>query len=83
MLHCTKLRGRVGAAVTWFAAHDRLSTLHDFGGAPSGLRVRRRGRYSGTLVHCTKLWLSARQIFGDSGSSGLVWRSPLFSSSSR
>ena len=55
MLHCTKLCGRAGAAVTWFAAHDRLTALHDFGGGPLGLRFRRRGRYSRTLLHCTKL----------------------------
>jgi hypothetical protein len=27
MLHCTRLCGRAGAAVTWFAAYDRLTTL--------------------------------------------------------
>ena len=34
MLHRTNLCGRAGAAVTWFAARDRLTALHDFGGAP-------------------------------------------------
>ena len=30
MLHCTKRCGRAGAAVRWFAAHDRLTTLRDY-----------------------------------------------------
>ena len=55
MLHCTKRCGRAGAAVTWFAAHDRLTALHDFGGGPLGLRFRRGGRDSRTMLHCTKL----------------------------
>ena len=55
MLHCTKLCGRAGAAVTWFAAYDRLTARHDFGGGPLGLRFRRRGRDSTTTLHCTEL----------------------------
>ena len=54
MLHCTNRCGRAGAAVTWFAARDRLTALHDFGGAPSGLRFRRGGRDSRTMLHCSE-----------------------------
>jgi hypothetical protein len=30
MLHYTRLCGRAGAAVRWFAAHDGLTTLRDY-----------------------------------------------------
>ena len=52
MLHCTKRCGRAGPAVTWFAAHDRLTTLHDFGGGavrPSGPPRRPRQQNVGAL----------------------------------
>ncbi len=43
-----------GPAVTWFAAHDRLTALHDLGGGPLSLRLRRGGRDRRTKLHCTK-----------------------------
>ena len=55
MLQCTKLCGRGGAAVTWFAAHDRLTALHAFGGGRLGLRFHRGGRDRRTMLHCRKL----------------------------
>ena len=54
LLHCTKRCGRAGPAVRWFAAHDRLTALRDFGGAPSSLRLRCGGRDSRTNLHCTR-----------------------------
>ena len=54
MLHGTKRCGRAGPAVTWFAAHDRLTALHDFGGGPLSLRLRRGGRHRRTKLHCTR-----------------------------
>ena len=55
MLHRTNLCGRAGAAATWFAARDRLTALHDFGGAPLGPRFRRGGQDSRTTLHCGTL----------------------------
>ena len=43
-----------GAAVRWFAAHDRLTTLRDYLGGSLSLRFRRGGRDSRTMLHCTK-----------------------------
>ena len=54
MLRCTRRCGRAGAAVRWFAAHDRLTTLRDYLGGPLSLRFRRGGRDSRTMLRCTK-----------------------------
>ena len=69
-----------GPAVTWFAAHDRLTTLHDFGGGPLGLRVR-------SAAETAERWCTARSCGCQRGKSlgapgqadccGVRCRSPL------
>jgi hypothetical protein len=66
MLYCTKRCGRAGAAVRWFGAHDRsttlrayiwmLTTLRDYPGGPLDPRFRLGGRDSGTMLHCARLY---------------------------
>ena len=47
--------GRAGAAMKWFAAHDRLTTLRDYLGGSLSLRFGRGGRDSRTMLYCTRL----------------------------
>jgi len=54
MLRGAKRCGCAGPAVRWFAAHDQLTALRDFGGEPLGLWLRRGGRDSVTMLHCTR-----------------------------
>ena len=54
MLNGAKRCGRAGPAVTWFAAHGRLTALRDFGEGPLSLRLRRGGRDSRTMLHGAK-----------------------------
>ena len=50
MRHRTKRCGRAGAAMRWFAAHDRFTTLRDY----LGVNVyRRRGRDRQRCCYCT------------------------------
>jgi hypothetical protein len=83
LLHCTKRCGRAGPAVTWFATHGLSTALRDFRAGPLSLRLHRGGQHRRTVLHCSDRCLLARQIFGDSASSGLPWCSLPFSSSSR
>src|SRR6478752_8206940 len=54
LLHCTNRGGRAGPAVTWFAAHELLTTLRDLIRirCPLSLRLHRGDRDRRTLLHC-------------------------------
>jgi hypothetical protein len=54
MLYGAKRCGRAGPAVRWYAAHDRLTALRDFGGKPLSLRLRRGDRDSRLMLHGAK-----------------------------